>query len=79
MSELLSKEQKRVLILLLDKENKTAYGCGTTMRTMNALLRRDLIKRTNYDETVWLGWESTGMKFALTESGRVLAEKLKES
>ena len=78
LSELLTKEQERVLVLLLDEKKETAYSCSTTMRTIYALLRRDLIKRTNYGEMVWSGWENTGMKFKLTESGRVLAEKLKE-
>ena len=75
---ILSKEQERVLIAFLNTENETAYDCETTMNTIHALLNRDLIKRTNYNEIVWFGWEQVSMKFKLTELGQRIAKKLQE-
>lgn len=78
MTEELSKEMERVLVAMLDPENTTAYKCRTTMKTINALYERGLIRRINNNTVVWLGWESTGFLVRLTELGRTLAERLKE-
>jgi len=83
----LTKEQERVLREMAsgvekegDFERKDcAYRLETTMNTMYALLKRDLIKRTNYNEVVWYGWESTGYEFKITDLGRKVIGETKNA
>lgn len=71
----LSQCQIQTLVRMFHGEGETAYQLGMTMRTMNSLLQRGLIRRTNYDEITWLGWESTEYKFVITPEGlKILKE-----
>lgn len=67
---LLTELQETTLVKMLDPEKKSAYDLGVTMNTMKALKHLCLIKRTNPDQVVWLGWERSGSEWALTESGK---------
>ena len=66
--------QRKALIALLNPENETAYDCRVTMNTMYALMKLKLIVRTNWKDVVWLGWERTEIKFKLTELGEKQAK-----
>lgn len=76
--KVLTKNQAKALIALLNSEDKTAYDCHVTMNTMYALVKLKLIERINWKDIIWSGWESTSVEFKLTELGQKQAKILQE-
>jgi len=66
----LSKIQYETLEKMKDEKEHIAYGLRVTMNTLYALLKRNLIERTNLGRMTWLGWERTIYEFRITEKGK---------
>jgi NADH pyrophosphatase NudC (nudix superfamily) len=65
----LSKIQQQTLEKMKDKKEYNAYGLSVTMNTVYSLHNKGLIVRSNYNDLIWTGWESTCLKFKITKLG----------
>ena len=66
----LSKIQYETLEKMKDEKEHIAYSLRVTMNTLYALLKRNLIERTNLGRMTWLGLEQTTYEFRITEKGK---------